>query len=87
MGWSFGFSTPPLAQGIVGTEAREPFGVIPLRCNRRQEPLPKRFLTVANDRFEAWELPQEVGLEPWLDPGLVVVGTLPRGPSGVLPEN
>ena len=81
MGWSFGFSTPPLAQGIIGTKAREPLGVIPLRSDRRQEPLPKGFLAVADDRLEAWELPQEVGLEPRLDPGLVVVGTLPGGPS------
>ena len=56
MGWSFGFSTPPLAQRIVGSKAREPFGVIPLGCNGRQKPLPKRFLAVANDSLEAWEL-------------------------------
>ena len=81
MSWGFGFAAPPLAKGIVGTEAREPLRVIPLRGDGRQEPLPERLLTVANDRLEARELPQEVWLEPRLDPGLVIVGTLPGGPS------
>jgi len=76
MGWGWSFATPPLAKRIVGAELGEPSGINSLWGNGRDEPLPERFLAVANDRRESRELPKSEGIEPGFDPGLVVVGTL-----------
>jgi hypothetical protein len=57
MRWGGSFATPPLAQGIVGAELGKPSGINSLWGNGRDKPLPKRFLTVANDGRESRKLP------------------------------
>ena len=50
------YPTPPLAEGVVRTQAGEPLRVIPLRGDGSYKTLAKRFLAVANDCREAGKL-------------------------------